>query len=294
VQFVALTPNLAIDRTLRVERPVDAGTLHRITAVHEAAGGKGVNVARVLSALGSPVTVAGFLGGFNGQKFRHLLAADGLTGAFHEVVGETRECQIVLGDDPHPTEFNEPGPIVTKADWRLLVAGLPPMGARQFVVAGSLPTGLSPGEYADLLAELPGPVVVDTSGAALAAAVRAKPALIAPNRAELQALVPHTGDPLAAARAVYEEHGVPVLLTLGAAGAAYVGESVHQVPAPRVETVNPVGSGDALLAAFLYARATGWEAPAALRLGVAAGAENAAAGGGARVTRAAIFARYQA
>ena len=283
--FFTLTPNLALDRTLTLSRPLTPETLHRVREVREAAGGKGVNVARVLKVLGADVTVAGFLGGFNGQKFRHLLGQEGLTGLFETVGGETRECHILLDAHAHPTEVYEKGPVVTKSDWRRLVKRLP---VGQVIVSGSLPPGISPADFRELLRELQNPVV-DSSGDALRAALEAGVALVKPNRAELDSVIPVTGDGVGEAKTIFEHYGVPILLTLGADGAAYVGKEVQVCPAPKVEVTNPVASGDSLLAAFLWARAVGWSVKRALQLGVAAGAENAASGGGARISKAGVM-----
>ena len=295
--FVTLTPNLALDRTLTLSHPLTPEALHRVTQVREVAGGKGVNVARVLKVLGADVTVAGFLGGFNGQKFRHLLGREGLTGLFETVGGETRECHILLDEHAHPTEVYEKGPVVTKSDWRNLVKRLP---VGQVIVSGSLPAGIAPEDFQELLRELQKPVV-DSSGDALRAALEAGVALVKPNRAELDSVIPVTGDSVkdsvnnsvSAAQTLFEHYGVPILLTLGADGAAYVGEEVQVCPAPQVEVVNPVASGDSLLAAFLWARAEGWSVKRALQLGVAAGAENAACGGGARLSREGVMRRLE-
>ncbi len=287
--FITLTPNLALDRTLTLSHPLTPEALHRVRKVREAAGGKGVNVARVLEVLGADVTVAGFLGGFNGQKFRHLLGQEGLTGLFETVGGETRECHILLDAHAHPTEVYEKGPVVTPEDWRNLVERFP---VGQVIVSGSLPPGISPADFRELLQELQQPVV-DSSGDALRAALDAGVALVKPNRAELESLVPVTGNGVSEAQTLYERCGVPILLTLGADGAAYVGEEVQVCPAPQVEVVNPVASGDSLLAAFLWARAEGWSVKRALKLGVAAGAENAACGGGARLSREGVMRRLE-
>ena len=105
------------------------------------------------------MTVAGFLGGFNGQKFRALLAEEGLPGVFEEVSGETRECHILLGRvRSHPTEVYEGRSLASQQDdWRSLTAQLAKWGVRkgQLIVSGSLPKGLSPEAFQILLQELP-------------------------------------------------------------------------------------------------------------------------------------------
>lgn len=294
--FITLTPNLALDRTLTLNSPLTPENLHRVGKTSEVAGGKGVNVARTLRVLGAEVTVTGFLGGFNGHKFRHLLTQEGLTGVFGEVEGETRECHILLDGRSHPTEVYEGGPLVTAGDWRLLIERLP---AAQLIISGSLPAGLAPDTFGKLLQELPHKPVVDSSGHALRVALEAGVALVKPNLAELQSLLSVSNNSVSSngiteAGTLYDVYGVPILLSLGAAGAAYVAEETLIVSAPKIQVLNPVASGDCLLAAFVWARAEGWSLLDALRLGVAAGAENAAAGGGARVTQAGILRRWEA
>ena len=271
--IIALTPNLSLDRTLALNLPLVEGQLHRVSKVTVAAGGKGVNLARAVRAFGGESCVAGIVGGFNGQHFRSLLDSEGLTGVLEEGEGETRECQALLRSGLHPTEINESGPPYQQGALARLLPRLP---KGQVVICGSLAPGTPMSDFSAMLRGLNNPVV-DSSGAGLEAAVDAGASLIKPNAQELQAL---TGSgSLEAARTLYQRSGVRVLLTLGERGAAYVGEEVWEVSAPPVEVRNPVGSGDALLGTFLWARQSGMSIPAALRLAVAAGSANAMLGG---------------
>ena len=278
--FITLTPNPALDRTLTLESPLTPGQLHRVSHIREVAGGKGVNVARVLKTLGAEVVVAGFLAGWNGRKFRALLEVEGLNGIFQEVEGETRECQILLGNQGHPTEVYERGPTVTMADSHALINRLP---KGQVIVSGSLAPGLTGEAIPDILSTLETPII-DSSGDLLNAALSHKVLLIKPNRAELAQLLnqPEAGFP--EARQLYQKHSVPILLTLGAEGAAYIGERVYLAKAPHVEVRNPVGSGDSVLAAFVWANSEGYSLEKTLCFAVAAGSDNARNGGGGNVS----------
>lgn len=272
--IVALTPNLTLDRVLTLDRPLVAGQLHRVPGVSVAAGGKGVNLARAVRALGGDVTVAGVVGGFNGRKFEHLLVREGLTGVLEHAEDETRECHILLGPPgQHPTELYEAGPAFSPSAAERLLSRLPD---GTVAVCGSLPPGTSRGAMTDLLRRLHQPVV-DSSGLGLEAALEAGAALIKPNEHELESL---TGSAtVQAAQALYRRTGVAVLLTLGERGAAYVGQETWEAAAPQIQVLNPVGSGDSLLGAFLYAWQEGQPIQEALRLGVAAGSANALLGG---------------
>lgn len=274
---VTLTLNPALDRVMDLGTPLRVGELQRVSEVREQAGGKGVNVARAVRALGGEVLTAGVLGGFSGRKFEALLNYEGLTGQFlWSGAGETRQCHILLeGTGIHPTEINETGFVVSVDLLARLLSGLPP---GPLVMSGSLPPGLTPAEFQTLLRLRPG-AVVDTSGPALTAALESgKVSLIKPNRAELEAIT-HTGAGLRTARELYAQHGTRILLTLGEGGAALIGEQTVQATAPQIRAVNPVGSGDSLLGAFVWAEQQGLSPAEALRWGVAAGTANAQAGG---------------
>lgn len=282
---MAFTPNLALDRTMRLDRPLRPGRLHRVRELHVAAGGKGVNLARTVRALGGEARVAGFLAGWNGRKFRASLDAEGLRGEFVEVQGETRECHILLDEAGHPTEINEGGTFVPPEAWTELARGLP---EGRVVLSGSVPPGTGPDDLRRFMDDLAEPPVVDVNGPALAHALDGGASLISPNRAELAGLLGHASATLEDAVALYESRGVPILLTMGAEGAAYLGEERHLARAPAVEAKNPVGSGDCLLGAFLWARGRGHGPCEALRWGVAAGSDNSRRGGGGTVVRAGV------
>jgi 1-phosphofructokinase family hexose kinase len=274
-QIVAFTPNLSLGRTLELERKLTPGELHRVRVTHEAAGGGGVNLARVVRALGGEAIVAGFLAGWNGKKFRRLLSSEGLRGVFREVKGETRECHILLDGLSHPTEVYESGPTVTGEDWEELVRALPP---GRIVISGSLPPGISTEAFRTLLRRFPSRPVVDTSGSTLVAALEAGVALVKCNQAELADVIGR--DPAGGveeANELFREYQVPILLTQGAAGAVLIDHESYWAKPPEVSVRNPVCSGDSLLGAFLWGLAQGHTSVEALRTGVAAGAENARA-----------------
>jgi len=274
VPIVAFTPNLALGRTLELDRQLTPEKLHRVRVTHEAAGGGGVNLARVVKALGGDVIVAGFLAGWNGQKFQKLLSNEGLPGIFQEVEGETRECHILLDGRSQPTEVYESGPTVSIEDWAKLVRKLP---SGRIVISGSLPSGITPDIFRSLLREFPRRPVVDTSGPTLVAALEAKVALVKANQAELAGVVGRASAGVEEAIELFQEYQTPILLTQGASGAALIGRESYWAKPPKITVRNPVCSGDSLLGAFLWELARGNTSAQALRMGVAAGAENARA-----------------
>jgi len=274
IPIVAFTPNLALGRTLELDGQLTPEKLHRVRVTHEAAGGGGVNLARVVTALGGEVIVAGFLAGWNGQKFQQLLSRESLSGVFQEVEGETRECHILLDGRPHPTEVYESGPTVSTEDWEALLKKLP---SGKIVVSGSLPPGITPEAFRTLLREFPSRPVVDTSGPTLVAALEARVALVKANQAELANVMGRDSAGVEEAIELFRQYQTPILLTQGASGAALIDRESYWANPPEVSVRNPVCSGDSLLGAFLWALAQGATSAEALRMGVAAGAENARA-----------------
>ena len=272
-QIVAFTPNLALGRTLELQRELTPGELHRVRVTHEAAGGGGVNLARVVRALGGEAIVAGFLAGWNGRKFRQLLSSESLQGVFREVKGETRECHILLDGRPHPTEVYESGPTVSGEDWEELIRALPP---GRIVVSGSLPPGITTETFRTLLRQFPSRPVVDASGSTLAAALEAEVALVKCNQAELADVIGRdSAGGVEEATELFRRYQTPILLTQGATGATLIDHESYWAKPPEISIRNPVCSGDSLLGAFLWGLARGHTSAEALRMGVAAGAENA-------------------
>ena len=289
--ILTVTPNAAVDKTFRIEG-FCLDRVHRPSAAYTVAGGKGINVARVYQTLGGQALCTGFLGGAQGQIVARALAAEKLNGQFVPCEGETRLCIAVI--DPTTgtqTEINEPGPeISSRAVSQLLrrVQSLLSQQAFDFVVlSGSLPRGAPDTLYAELisLAKQKGVrTVLDSSGAALREGIAANPWMVKPNRAEMDSLLGapciEEEDCIARARRLCDGGVTIVALTLGAAGAVLAfgqGRALKAAP-PAIEFASAVASGDAFLAAFLWAWDHGSspeDVAGALRLAVGAGAANA-------------------
>ncbi|WP_424212498.1 1-phosphofructokinase family hexose kinase [Streptomyces sp. BI20] len=272
--ILTVTLNAAWDVTYRVPR-MRAHSAHRVDEVAERPGGKGVNVSRVLAALGVPTVATGFLGGPAGDRLDAALArlAPSVTREFEPCAGETRRTLGVV--DAHTgdtTQFNEPGPQVTAAEWtafqeryaRLLGPEGPGIGA--VALCGSLPPGVPVGAYATLVraAHAAGvPVLLDTGGEALRRGVAARPTWIKPNAAELAELT-GSRDPLTAARDARRRGARTVIASLGPDGLLATGPAgTWRAAPPRALRGNPTGAGDSAVAGLLSALAQGlpWPAP---------------------------------
>ncbi|GAA4667650.1 MULTISPECIES: 1-phosphofructokinase family hexose kinase [Amycolatopsis] len=253
--IVVVCPNLALDVTyhMAVATPGAANRVDRVTTM---AGGKGVNVARVLTALGAEATVLGFSGGRAGNAVRADLAASGVPQSVLPVSGETRRTVAVVEESTgRATLYLEPGPVVSHPEWAQLLARFAELmdAAALAVLSGSLPPGLPVDAYAQLvrLARQHGvPALVDADGEPLLRALAERPALIKPNADELVAATELT-DPLAAARALRERGSEAVVASLGPDGllAVDAGGTWRARPPERF-TGNPTGAGDSAVAAL--------------------------------------------
>ncbi|MFE0934868.1 1-phosphofructokinase family hexose kinase, partial [Streptomyces mutabilis] len=182
--ILTVTLNTALDITYRVQglRPHAS---HRVSEVTERPGGKGLNVARVLAALGHEVTVTGFAGGSTGDVVRAgLTGVPKVADALVPVAGATRRTVAVVDERTgDTTQLNEPGPVVAPAEWNAFQEAYEDLldGASAVALCGSLPPGVPVGAYAGLVraARTAGvPVLLDTSGEPLRRGVAARPDLI--------------------------------------------------------------------------------------------------------------------
>ena len=283
--IVTVTLNAAIDRTLTVPN-FQRGQRHRASAGVTLAGGKGINVARALKALGVPVVATGLVGGSTGSRIIEALTREAILNDFVHIEGESRTSTAVV--DPKGgtyTEINEWGPAVTTDELGTLLEKLRYLtqDAEFVIFAGSLPRDVEDDFYAEAARELAKrhvSTVLDTEGEPLRLGVEAEPFLVSPNQAEAEALVGqefHDEEDFRVALDGIAELGARnVLITTEQGALALLREDRdtrrYNARAPRVDAVSVVGAGDVLLAGFLAARHAGRSNEEALRAAVAAGA----------------------
>jgi 1-phosphofructokinase/tagatose 6-phosphate kinase len=283
--ILTVTLNAAVDRTLTVPN-VQVGHRHRAVEVLNIAGGKGINVARALKRLDVPVIATGLAGGRTGTRLVEELTAEGILNDLVRIGEESRTSTAVV--DPTTgtyTEINEQGPRVTPEELEILFEKLHYLsqGADCVVFAGSLPRAVSVDFYAEAVRDLTRrgvQTVLVAEGESLRLGVEAEPFLVAPNEQDAEALVGQEfGDDedfLLGLDAIAEQGARNVLITRVNGCFARLREDRtarrFRVTAPGLDQVSAVGSGDALLAAFLAARLDGKSLDDSLRAAVAAGA----------------------
>ncbi|MEU0198510.1 MULTISPECIES: 1-phosphofructokinase family hexose kinase [unclassified Streptomyces] len=255
--ILTVTLNTALDITYRV-RSLTPHASHRVSEVTERPGGKGLNVARVLAALGHEVTVTGFTGGATGRVVQEKLAAvPGVADALVPVAGATRRTIAVVDDRTgDTTQLNEPGPTITPLEWAAFQEAYADLlhGASAVALCGSLPPGVPVGAYAGLVrtARAAGiPVLLDTSGEPLRRGVAARPDIIKPNADELAELT-GSHEPLRATQDARRRGAGAVVASLGSAGLlAATREGRWRATPPASVRGNPTGAGDSAVAGLL-------------------------------------------
>ncbi|MEU9898841.1 1-phosphofructokinase family hexose kinase [Streptomyces phaeochromogenes] len=255
--ILTVTLNTALDITYRV-RGLRPHTSHRVTEVIERPGGKGLNVARVLAALGHEVTVTGFVGGATGRAVQEQLThTAGVVDALVPVAGATRRT-IAVADTAtgDTTQLNEPGPAISPAEWSAFQEAYEVLlrSASAVALCGSLPPGVPVGAYAQLVRTaraLAVPVLLDTSGEPLRRGIAARPDIVKPNADELAELT-GSHDPSQATRDARRRGAHSVVASLGAEGllARTPDGDWHAAP-PRAVHGNPTGAGDSVVAGLL-------------------------------------------
>jgi 1-phosphofructokinase family hexose kinase len=285
--IVCTAASPSIDKLFVVER-LERGAVHRPREFLQLPGGKAINVARAVTALGGGATVVGFAGGHTGRWLAERVAAEGITGRFLHADAEARASLSVFDRARGSlTEFYETGEPISVSEWcslsREVLAALEP--GDWLAIAGSLPPGAPEDGYAELVSqahESGARAAIDARGPALATALEAHPEVVKVNAAEagetLGVEVADLEAALATAAALRDraanEQGIAIV-TCGEVGAAlatrqqgvYVGRLASRGP-------YPVGSGDAFLAGLLLGRERGVWCDAFV-LAMAAGAANA-------------------
>lgn len=299
--IITLTPNPSVDATLHLGENLEVGGVNRATHATTAAGGKGVNVARVIQLSGGAVTA--LFPSPPADPFLHLVNSTGISYEIVPIADRVRVNTTLTEPGGRTTKVNGPGPTLSEDNIEGLLTQLLALAAsshaRAAVLAGSLPPGTPDNFYARAVGALREKfpdllIAVDTSHDALRALgdgfAHCAPNLIKPNGFELGQLAGTDGldlersaergdfgPVLTAARDVVARGVSDVLVTLGGAGAVVATRhGAWHASAPPVAVQSTVGAGDSSLAGYLLARIAGKEPPEALRQAVAYG--SAAAG----------------
>ncbi|GCF93574.1 tagatose-6-phosphate kinase [Enterococcus florum] len=282
--ILTITMNPSIDISYPLET-FKLDTVNRVKEVRKTAGGKGLNVTRILKQLDAEVIASGLIGGFLGEEIKKDLDQTRIAHDFLPISGETRNCIAILHEGQQ-TEILESGPVISEEEASAFLEHFGKLAAKADIISfsGSLPEGLPIDFYSQMLQVCqPKPVVLDCSGAALTAVLKedVKPKLIKPNTEELAGLLGRSVlNDVEELKAVLSEPmftGIEwIVVSMGGDGAfAKHFDKFYRVTIPKIEVVNPVGSGDATVAGLTAAIEAGLSDEAVLKQGNVLGMLNA-------------------
>jgi len=291
--ILVVTPNPCIDKTLFVEN-IHPQPKIKVEKVKEIAGGKGSNVSRVLHTLGVKTGHFVVLGGYNGHQVKSLMESDGVFTYPAWVSQPTRVVTTVVDRNWQQVAYFEPGPVISsqEMDQILLTFEKVIPSAELIVFCGSVSDPSAHSIYCRMIQtakEKSIKTIIDSRGIPLIEALKAKPWMVKMNCEEAEET---WGKKINRKEDYYnfyeflKKSGIEYLiLTFGEKGAWFRGEGITWFGySPKVISINPVGSGDSFLAAFIFGLVHGKEWNECLRLGLAAGAANAQTWDAAMVT----------
>jgi len=275
-----ITLNPALDRTIWIERIRD-DVSNRILEEHSFAGGKSIDVSKVLKNFGVDNIALGFVGGFAGRELEGRLLNEGIQTDFIRVSGETRTNIIIHEKETgRQLSFNARGPEIRPSEMMQLVEQIEALPCPAVVaIGGSLPLGVSSEIYRKIISlvkRCDTKVFLDVDGEALRTGIKAKPTVIKPNIHELSELVgkelKNLDEIVAAAREINSQGVDIVLVSLGAQGILLVagGKEYLAVP-PAVKVESTIGAGDSAVAGFISGMVRGKDLKESLIYAAAAG-----------------------
>lgn len=286
--ILTVTMNPSIDMSYSIDH-LKIDDVNRVGNVIKTAGGKGLNVSRVLRLLNAPLESTGIIGGHLGNLLEDLLDQDGINHKFFRITPETRNCLAILHDNGNQTEILEKGPRIQAADAIHFLDFFSRLSrdAKIVTMSGSLLQGVTPNFYNKMIRIVHkngGKAILDTSGESLRDSVTSdeKPDLIKPNETELQDLVGKgfKSTNLSEIKTIIREpifDGIEwIVVSLGANGCvAKHNNRFYKVTIPKINVINPVGSGDSTIAGLTYAINREDKDDVILKYGMATGMLNA-------------------
>lgn len=259
--ITTVTLNAAIDKVYEIDSEINLENVMRISSVSNGAGGKGLNVARIIKLCGGEVLATGLAGGYTGMLLKSLLEKDGIKSDFAEFDGETRCCINIIDKNNGSTEFLEPGCEISREECKNFLNYVYPKSienSSMVTLSGSAPRGFDKDIYKKLvkIAKDRGKkVFLDTSGELLLEGIDAIPTMIKPNVEEFEDIydieIKSVDDVIEIAEKLHEKGIEYVVVSMGKEGALMVcEEGIFQAIPPSIDVVNTVGCGDSMVGAF--------------------------------------------
>lgn len=276
-----LTLNPSIDYVVSLNS-LELGSVNRCNKTFKFAGGKGINVSRVLQSAGTKSVALGFVGGFTGEFIISTLNDLGIDTDFIKIKEDSRINVKVKAIEE--TDINADGPHIDTKSLDLLLDKLKELGAKDILVlAGKIQSSLPDNLYStiqDILNKNRVKVIVDTSGKALLESVKKNPFLIKPNNFEIEEAfnvkIKNRNELIDYGKKLNEMGAENVIISLAGDGALLIrNDGVFFGNAPKGEVKNSVGAGDSLVGGFLHEYSKSQNILEAFKRGIATGSASA-------------------
>ncbi|KXS40137.1 MAG: tagatose 6-phosphate kinase [Candidatus Frackibacter sp. T328-2] len=282
--ILTVTMNPAVDKVYKVN-DIKINNVYRPKNMIATAGGKGLNVARVVKELTGKVSATGLMGGSNAEFIKNELEKEGITNKFVDIKGNTRTCINIMDQKNNTsTEILEPGPYIKNEEINTFLTFFENIINEYNIIiaSGSLPKGLTDDFYQKII-EISKKnekiFLLDSSGDYLLNGISSKPYMIKPNEDEVEHLFEHENKKIESYASVLiklQNQGIKLpVITLGEFGCICLIENeIYQLIPPSVEVKNSVGSGDAFMGGCGVGLDNGLSSMESLKLGLACGTAN--------------------
>ncbi len=282
--ILTVTLNPSIDRSYFV-KDFEKDAVFRTKEVKYTPGGKGLNVSRVINTFKEPVTATGVLGGLSGQFIIEKLDELNIENEFVNIKTNTRSCIAILSDDGSQTEVLEPGPKISEDELANFYKSYEKLVDKCEIIcgSGSIPQNAPVYIYKRLIEiakEKNKKFILDTSGETLKEGIKASPYMIKPNKDELESIIGNsidTEEELIEALKSFHKYDIElIIVSLGADGSVVChNDEIYKVDAPKIDAINPVGSGDSMVAGIAVGLSRGYDFEKTIKLATACGTANA-------------------
>jgi len=282
--ILTVTINPSVDRNIQVDRLVFEDRAY-ILDREDSAGGRGMNASRVLHSFGAKTLAIVTSGGGIGQRLEKLAAKSGFPVKVVPIHNETRVNLTITDKQGLALRLNEQGPKIKPEELTRVEKSVANRleSASWLMLCGSIPPGVSTDFYTKLIRlarEHKVKTMLDTDGDALLHGIEAGPSIVSPNQPEAERLLNRAlitrVQFLEAATRIKAMGAEAVMLSLGGRGVVAVNENqLLEVIPPRTDAVSPLGAGDALAAAYVWAATKKKDFADCVRWAVAAGTASA-------------------
>jgi len=279
--ITTVTLNPAVDKTIEID-DFQIGEVNRISSMRLDAGGKGINVSKVIQSLGGSSRAVGIIAGTSGDFIKNYLDSIKIENNFTTIDGKTRTNIKIVDKVNHTnTDVNETGPQVSNEDLNNVCENFCSNINQNSVVifSGSIPKNVDSNIYnvwIKKVNEKQAKCILDADGDLFKNGIKAGPYLIKPNIHELEEFfgqkIKNKMDAVKLSRQLFDYNVKIIVVSLGEEGALFIKRDLAILACGvKVEVKSTVGAGDSMVGALALAIDKGYDFEKAIKLSVACG-----------------------